>query len=388
MHAGISRRIVAGLGALAIVAGACGDSDDEGGADAQGDTEEATDEDAEVQVDLASVCPERIVVQTGWFAEATRGHLYHIVGPNGDSSQKGAYVGPIPQDPRVELEVRSGGPYIGFEPREVVAYQDLDIMLYEVATSEQLVGAAEFPSVAVVAPLERDPQVLIWDPEVYDFESLEDIRDSGAVVHVFEGIATWQYLMSAGLLDPDQVDTGYTGATDRFIAEGDIVEQSFATDVWRLENELEEWGRPVDSLLIADASDFEQYVLQLAVRPEVLEEEADCLERLVPIIQEAVVDYHADPEETNATITRILVEWDDFWQFSEEHGAFAVDTMLDNDLVGNGGDSTVGDFDVDRVQEQIGLIVPVIEEGGVEVPEDISAEDIVTNEFIDEDIGF
>jgi Fe-S cluster assembly protein SufD len=54
------------------------------------------------------------------------------------------------------------------------------------------------------------------------------------------------FLVHYDYLDGDQIDTGFTGAPDRFVAEGDIVQQEFVTYGPHIyENELEQWGRPV-----------------------------------------------------------------------------------------------------------------------------------------------
>ena len=69
-------------------------------------------------VDLASVCPAMVTIQTDWNPEADHGHLYQLLGPNpvinadnksvsGDLFARGKSTG-------VKVEIRSGGPAIGF----------------------------------------------------------------------------------------------------------------------------------------------------------------------------------------------------------------------------------------------------------------------------------
>jgi len=61
--------------------------------------------------------------------------------------------------------------------------------------------------------------------------------------------------------------------------------------------------------------------------------------------------------------------------------------MADDGLIANGTDGTVGTFDLDRVTELIEKAIPVYEALGQAPAEGLAAEDIVTNEFIDETIS-
>ena len=67
--------------------------------------------------------------------------------------------------------------------------------------------------------------------------------------------------------------------------------------------------------------------------------------------------------------------------------AYAVETMLADGLIGNGPDGTIGNFDLDRVDGLIEIAVPVYEALGQTPPDGLTAEDVVTNQFIDPSIG-
>ena len=58
-------------------------------------------------------------------------------------------------------------------------------------------------------------------------------------------------------------------------------------------------------------------------------------------------------------------------------------------LIGNGPDGTIGKHDMDRVQRMIDSLVPVFgnPEVNIEILEGLTAKDIATNEFIDDNIG-
>jgi len=89
---------------------------------------------------------------------------------------------------------------------------------------------------------------------------------------------------------------------------------------------------------------------------------------------------------TNEAILTAVEDLDSFWELSEDGVQNSVRTMGELGIVGNGNSTTVGDFDLDRVSDLIVLIRDDVE--SVEVPERLTAEDLVTNEFIDESIGF
>ena len=62
---------------------------------------------------------------------------------------------------------------------------------------------------------------------------------------------------------------------------------------------------------------------------------------------------------------------------------FSVQTQKELGLVGNGPDETLGNMEEDRIQR----VIDQIRDAGLDVPEDLQASDIFTNDFIDESIG-
>ena len=53
----------------------------------------------------------------------------------------------------------------------------------------------------------------------------------------------------------------------------------------------------------------------------------------------------------------------------------------------NGPDGVIGKFDIDRVNDLIKLAVPIYTAQGATPKDGVTADDIVTNQFIDESIG-
>src|SRR5215468_1105658 len=70
-------------------------------------------------LDLAAVCPATIVAQTAWAPESEHGALYHLLGQNYTLDTNAKKVsGPLiaqGKDTGVTIEVRAGGPAVGFQ---------------------------------------------------------------------------------------------------------------------------------------------------------------------------------------------------------------------------------------------------------------------------------
>ena len=386
-------RWLAALAVLALVASACGDGDDE---DVVAPTTlppttaaaPTTTEAAMPDVALSDVCPNPIVVQTDWFPEAEHSELYQLAGPGGEiDSENGTYTSEI-DGTGVMLEVRAGGPYIGFQNDVSLLYQDPDIHLAYTNTDEQVRLSASQPTVGIVAPRDKNPQIVMWDPAVYSFDSFADIGASGATLLYFEGATYIDYLLGKGWVSQDQIDSSYDGSPARFIAEGNLVQQGFASaEPFQYQNEFEDWGKPVDFMLIHD-SGLEMYPQLLATKPDIVEQYRDCWELFVPMVQQAQVDYAADPAATNAQIVEIVAALDSFWQYSPGVAQYSRDAQLELGLIGNGPNDTIGDFDIARVNEVIGLLDEIYgPEELVTYDPNVTATDLVTNEFIDPGIG-
>jgi hypothetical protein len=103
------------------------------------------------------------------------------------------------------------------------------------------------------------------------------------------------------------------------------------------------------------------------------------------MIQQAQVDYINDPKPTNDALVKIADAIGDGPPITADANADAVKVMIDKKLVGNGPDETLGNFDLERVNGTIEQMKPIWG-ADVEIPEDLSAEDLVTNEFIDTSI--
>ena len=383
---------------MALLVVSCSDDDD----DAAGDTTTVTSAGGVdttaggptspaggAAVDLASVCPDPIVIQTDWFPEAEHGALYEMVGEGYtvDTDNK-RVTGPLVasgDETGVSIEVRTGGPAIGFTPVSVQMYTDDGIHLGYANTESQVLRHGENPVLSVVAPLEINPQIIMWDPETYpEIETLADLGEEGVTINVFEAGTFADVFVAQGIWNAEQVDPSYDGTPARFIAEdGAIAQQGFASaEPYTYENVFEDWGRPVRFQLLHDAG-FEVYSQTLAVRPDQLETLRPCLELFVPIVQQAAIDYINAPERANAIIIDTVAQFNDEWVYDQGLADFSVQTQRELGLVGNGPDDTLGNMDEARIQG----VIDQIRDAGLDVPEDLVASDLFTNDFIDPTIG-
>lgn len=421
-------KLMASAAIAAITIAACGSDDaaDEAEPDAEPEAEaetsdddameddgddEATDDDAmeddgdddammedgmmeEVEpVDLAAVCPDPIVIQTDWFPEAEHGALYEMVGEGAEIDADAKIVsGPLVQhgggETGVDIEIRTGGPAIGFQQVVSIMAQDADVTFGYVATDEAIENYADNPTTAFVAPLEINPQIIMWDPETYpDVSTIADLQAANGgdpvTIRYFETGAYMQYLLSDGQVIDAQLDGSYDGGPSVFIAEGGaIAQQGFASaEPYNYENVFEDWAKPVEFQLIHDAG-WQTYAAPLAVLDSKKDELADCMAAFTPIVQAATVGYYAAPDRANELIIQAVNDYADFWVYDEGLANSSVEVQRELGLAGNGPDEIVGNFDEERLAGFIEIAGPVF---GVT---DLTPADLMTNEYIDEEIGF
>ena len=104
-------------------------------------------------------------------------------------------------------------------------------------------------------------------------------------------------------------------------------------------------------------------------------------------MQQAQVDYVADPTATNTLILAAVKKYNTDWVYSQGVADYAAKTMLKDGLVSNGPDKTLGNFDNTRVDALIALETPIFAKAAQPVKAGLKATDVVTNQFIDTSIG-
>ena len=329
------------------------------------------------------------MVQTDWFPESEHGALYELVGEGYKVDvDKKSLSGPLViggQPTGVNIEIRTGGPSIGDQTVAGQTYADDSITLAYANTESQVLQNAKTPLLSVVAPLERNPQIIYWDPATYpDVKTLADLGTKGVTINVFGGGVFSDVFVAEGIWKQGQVDPSYDGSPKRFISEdGKIAQQGFASaEPYLYQNEFTDWGKPLAYQLLDDAG-FKVYSQTLAIRPDDKEKLAPCLKKLVPVVQQAAIDFVDDPARANAIILDAVKQYDTFWTYSQGVADYSVKTQKELGLVGNGPDATLGNMDEARIQS----VIEQMRKAKMDFSADLKASDLFTNEFIDTSIG-
>jgi hypothetical protein len=377
------RPLTAALALAVVVLAACSSGAGGGGAGVPAPPA------AEASSDLAGVCPDPVVVQTNWFPQSEHGAVYQLLGHGStiDAGRRRA-TGPLLADGKptgVRLEIRAGGPAVSFQSSGSLLYQDPQITLGMLQADEIIQLYKTQPVVGVVAPLELDPQVLLWDPQRHpDWNIIADIGQTNAKVLYFQANTYMEYLVGSGILRRSQVDGSYDGSPSAFVASGgQIAVQGYATnEPYTYEHEITQWRRPMKYQLIYDTG-YPNYGNVLAVRTDKKDALAPCLKRLVPMLQRAQVAFIANPEPVIKTILTANDAYKGSFVYTNGNARFAVEQLRRIGIVDNGPDRTLGNFDQGRLKRLIDIVGPILAAAKKPIKPGLEPEEVGTNEFID-----
>ena len=382
----MSKRDITIVSAIAVgislsLLGACGNSEP-----AATDTSAAAA--PTTGVSPADVCPATIVVQTDWFPESEHGGLYQLMGDDATASKdSGAVVGSLVvngQSTGVNLEIRAGGPFLE-SPVVTEMYQDNAITFGYVGTDVAITRYIDAPTLAVFNALNINPQVLLWDATKHPgAKTIADAAKTIKSFYVYGDPAWMRYFEAQGLIQKDQVDSNYKG--NLLLSTEDAAHQGFATSEPYKYANLESGAITTGYQLIHDAG-WNSYAQNLAIRKDRLEELRPCLENIVPIFQQAQLDYIADPTRANAIILTTVAAYDSWWTQSDGDVANGAGSQKEMGIVGNGDTQTFGDLEEARVNDFIAKATPILREQGLEIA-DITASDITDNAFLDSSITY
>ena len=368
------------LGISISLLGACGGSDS-----AATDTTAAA---PTTGASLADVCPATIVVQTDWFPESEHGGIYQLISDDAVASKDtGAVSGSLVvngEPAGVKLEIRAGGPFLE-SPVVTEMYQDNAITFGYVGTDVAITRYNDAPTLAVFNALNINPQVLLWDATKHpEATTIADAAKTIKSFYVYGDPAWMRYFESQGLIEKGQVDSNYKG--NLLLSTEDAAHQGFATSEPYKYANLESGAITTGYQLIHDAG-WNSYAQNLAIRKDRLEELRPCLEKIVPIFQQAQLDYIADPSRANAIILTTVATYDSWWTQSEGDVANGAASQKEMGIVGNGETTTFGDLEEARVTDFIAKATPILREQGLEIA-DIAAGDITDNTFLDTSITY
>jgi len=339
-------------------------------------------------VSLVDVCPAKVVVQTDWFPQAEHGGVYELMGADYSASKDtGAVVGSLTYqgaDTGVDLEIRAGGPFLQI-PVVTEMFQDDAIMFGYVGTDVAIKTYKDTPTLAVFSALNKNPQVILWDATKHpDAKTIADIGKQVSTVYVYGDQSFMRYLTSIGAFTTKQIDSNYQG--NLLLATEDAAHQGFATSEPYKYSVLSSGAITTGYQLIHDAG-WTNYPQSLAIRADRLAEFSPCLSKLVPMMQQAQIDYIGAPGRTNAIIIATTKAYDSWWTQSEGDTASGAKTQKDLGIIGNGETATFGDFEDARMLDFIAKALPIFREQGLDVVEVVPS-DLATNQFLDPAISY
>ena len=327
-------------------------------------------------VDLSADCPETVVIQTDWNPEAEHGWIYEMIG-DGYSIDKGgvSVTGPLVAsggaDTGVDLQIRSGGPAIGFQTVTSQLYTDDEHPPRLRLHRRGIQNAAEFPTVAILAGMEKNPQMIMWDPETYPdvHDDRGHRRGRASSCATSAARRTWTSSPRPGSCRPTR-STAATTARRRTSSPPRAPTPSRAS------------GRPSrTSTRTRSPTGASRSPTTTSTTPagrttpsrsppsrRTSRRTGRASRSWCRSSSSRRVDYIGDPAETNALIIEAVETFDNGWVYSEGVADYAVETMQADGLLGNGPDETVGNFDLDRVNELIEKARPVYAALGQEPP--------------------
>lgn len=382
-----------GGAALTVLAAACSSSsstaDSPAGVSSNNASSDSTSSSSAVS--LAGICPSTIVVQTDWYPEADDFIPYELAGPNGTvNTGNKSYTAELlasGQDTGVKIQVRAGGPAIGNQLVPAQMYEDQSILLGFVETDEAIELSSTQPTVAVIADRQIPPTVVAWSPAEHPgIKTIAQLGKSGSTVLYYNGAPFMDYLEGAGILSGKQVDGAYNGTPAQFVASGgkDALQGYATAEPYEYSHEISQWDKPLTYQLVSDYG-YDPYPA-LATLPQNITKYAACFKKLVPIIQQGIVDYAANPGPADALIVKLAQEYNTGWQYDAGEAAYAAHAMVADKIIANSPDGTVGSFDNSRIQKFMQLVSPIYAKDGKTVKAGLTPQDIVTSQFLDPSI--
>lgn len=334
---------------------------------------------------LKGACPDPLIIQSNWFPEIDHYADYALIGPNGTmDAEKGTYTGQVAG---ITVQVRVGGPFVGYQPDTALMYLHHEIFIADERTDDQITASGRQPVVAVMAPLQKSPLGIMYDPALYHFKTLADVGRSGARVLTALQNTSTDLLTEKGYINKSQWNYGWDGSPARFVVAGgkDVAWDYMDQDVYNYEHTVSQWHKPVGYLLGSDFG-YAAYDGSFVVTPTTLQTHSDCLKKLVPMMQRADVAFLKNPEPLSATLVKFSQELksptvlstglnDYELQFEKQHGVFA-----------SGPDGTFGSFDLNRIQSFLTELQPVLRAENANVKPGLTAVDLATNQFLDKSI--
>jgi len=345
---------------------------------------------------LSGICPNPLVVQSDWLPEADHGYLWQLIGGGGTESQY-VYQGPLGST-GINLEILAGGPGLGngvSQPSSLyvgnLVKRVTPDLTFE-STDDAIQYSKQFPTTQVFGNYQKSPQIIIFDPSKYKITSIADLKSAvsnGAKIYVTSATFSYvRWLVGQGIPSSAFIG-GYAGDLEKFVGGGgSVLNQGYSTnEVWTLEHNTQAWNKAVGYVYVADLG-FKFYQSALTVATNKLQSLGPCLQKLIPLMQHALVDYVHNPTEVNT----VIADYNNkglgaaFWHTPADLNNAATQIMLNDKLVVPPS-GPVGTFDTATLQGLIDSLVPIFKSAGTStLNPNVTPADIATNKFLDTSI--
>ena len=346
---------------------------------------------------LGSVCPATVVVQTSWYPQAETGYLFQLIKDDyAVNATNKSVSGPLKvhgTSTGVTLQVRAGGPAIGYAQPVTQMYTDSSITLAIVGEDQALQQSAKFPTLSVFSPLKKSPLIVLWDPATYTGVKTiaalgKDMKSTAGVVLFSSGQPYMDYLISTGQLKKPNTDSSYNGTPATFIAAaGKDATQAYSTnEAYTYPNVITQWKKSVAFQLVADAG-WDTYPDDLAIRASDKGSLSSCLKKLVPLFQQANVDFFKNPAGASKVILDQVAAFKTGDTYTQGTITAAVKNMLGEKLAGN-EDGMTGGFVTSRLSAFFKVGTPIFKAEGSAPAPSATPSRLFTNEFLDKSIAF
>lgn len=332
----------------------------------------------------SNVCPTKLVIQTDWFPELEHGGTYQLIGTEGTISKDNVnYSGAVQEQYAVggltEIEINT----VNFDKAGSSILLDGEADMAYINMSDVIKDSAAVDMVAIAKTLDKDPQMVMWDPSTFDIQEPADIAATGADVLHFPGTSYIDYMIASGIMTADQDTPTYDGSDSQFVSSnGGVIQQGFATnEVYKYENEIN-WkdGAPADvSFFTVSDMGFDNYPAAITMLRSRATELDACLKLLVPKMQQAWIDFLKDPKPIMDKMIEINQVHDGFWGLSEAQNDAGFALLESDGFATNSPDGTYCSFDADRVQGLYDVLKPIYDDQGVEIA--ASADSLFTNDY-------
>ena len=374
---------------MALVAAACGSDKKADTTTAAATTAAATTEAAttvaggsEAPTTAAAggdVCPEKLTIQTDWYPELEHGGTYQLIGTGGKADKSSlSYSGPVQKQYAVgglkEISIaatRSDG------KRNSSVLLDGEADMAYITLGDVIADSKAVPMTIVAKTLDKDPQMVMWDPAQFDIKTPADIAKTGAPVVHFGGTSYIDYMLGQGYMTKEQDDPSYDGSDAKWIAKnGKIFQQGFATaEVYYYEN-VAPWkdGKPapVAYYTVADMG-FDNYPATIAMTKDKATKLDACLKLFVPKMQQAWVDFFKDPTAITDKLIDINVTYDTFWKLNADQNAAGLKIIDEKKMAINSADGTYCSLDPERVTKLYGQLKEIFDKQGTAIADDVTS---------------